>query len=266
MKYQIAKHDRMWAPWALYKEVDGEWKQQGMREHSQRDLMQRIPLSFGTIIEICDRPPVTRKDLYGAALACVRALDSDVLEGRDQDNPATLAVFAHLQRVSGIEDFLELYPREIDNILLRAGDPDSGDSPENRADRMADAIFNWRRERAEEARAELEEFNKHEGANATQTNPMQPVEDLFKDITYDLVMDLIEDAGWKVANDNEKEYLARWILDDVPSLRLAIADGTNTFVREMVTHTDQHWMSMDKLPEGQQNEIIRSLESFFSER
>lgn len=163
MKYQIAKNNRMWAPWALYKEVDGWWEQQGMRENKQSDLLRRIPLSFGTVIEICDHPPVTRKDVYGAALACARALDNDLLEGRDQDNEATLAVFAHLQEVSGIEDFLERYPRDIDGIILSANDPalaNPEDSPENRADRMVDAIFNWRRERAEEARAELEEFNR----------------------------------------------------------------------------------------------------------
>lgn len=50
MKYRMMKHPL--GSWSLYKEVNGGWEQQGLREYKQRDLLHHIPFEVGTTVEI----------------------------------------------------------------------------------------------------------------------------------------------------------------------------------------------------------------------
>ena len=120
-------------------------------------------------------------EIYTAALACANALDWEELhnQGPTEETEETLAAFRHLEEVSGIQDFLESYPRDIDHIL---GNPFGylgyvNDSPEARADRMVAAILRWRQQEAEEEQAELDEENRR----AAMTQDERDAEDVAWD-------------------------------------------------------------------------------------
>ena len=48
-KYRLIKHP---GSWSLQKEIDGKWKEQGLREYHRDHLLRRIQFSVGNTIEI----------------------------------------------------------------------------------------------------------------------------------------------------------------------------------------------------------------------